>query len=142
MLIPPSASVAYRLPIVASVTGAEALAGFGVNHDALAVAPEMLDFQLVSFGPQNIHCIGSEAVLDENSIGQPLIMKPRCVDRFLNIELEIDDSNEDIGDGGDDGGAAGGAENQKELAVLEPLLSENDGRGHGGKRGLSRGDRF
>src|ERR1700676_274334 len=128
--IPPSASVAYRLPIVASVAGAQALAGFGVNHDALAVSPKMLNVQLVSPGTQNIHCIGREAVFDDNLIGKPLMMKPGRVDGFLDVERENDDADEDCGGGGDDGGAAGRAESQEELAVFEPILSEDDGWRH------------
>src|SRR5208283_5711779 len=118
MSIPPSASVTYRLPIVASVAGPEALTGFGVNHDALAVSPEMPNLQLVSLGTQYIHCIGREAVFDENLIGEPLMMKPGRVDGLLNVEGEIYDANQDVGDRGDDGGTAGGAENQKKFAVF------------------------
>src|SRR5216684_1260574 len=135
MSIPPSASVTYRLPVVTSVAGAEALAGFGVNHDALAVSPEMLDVQLVSFGTQNIHCIGREPVLDENSIGEPLMMKPGRVDGFLDVEREIHDADENVGDGGDNGGAAGRAENQEEPAVFE-----HDSGRHGGERALAGAD--
>src|SRR5271169_1359850 len=131
MSIPPSASVTYRLPIIASVAGAEALAGFRVNHDALAISPEMLDLELVSFGTENIHCIGREAVFDENLIGEPLMMKPGRVDGFLNVERKIDDADEDVCDGGNDLGTAGRAENQKELAVFE-----HDGGCHGRERAL------
>src|ERR1700722_1789041 len=109
MSIPPSASVTYRLPVVASIGSGEALAGLGINHDALGVSPEVLEFQLVPFGSQNIYCIGREAVLDENSVREPLVMKPWCVDGCLNIKFEIDDSDEHVGDGRDDGGAAGRA---------------------------------
>ena len=42
MSIPPLASVTYRLPVVASVAGAQPLAGLRVNHDALAISPKML----------------------------------------------------------------------------------------------------
>src|ERR1019366_5175867 len=101
------ASVTYRLPVVASVAGAETLAGFGVNHDALAVSPEMLDLQLVSFGAQKIHCIGREAVFDENLIGEPLMMKPGRVDGLLHGEREIHGADEQVGRGGYQRGAAG-----------------------------------
>ena len=116
MSIPPSASVTYRLPVVSSVAGAESLAGFGVNHDALAISPVSrgrIDSDLVSLGTQNIHCSGREAVFDENLIGEPLMVKPGRIDRFLNIEAEIDDADQNVGNGGDDSGAAGRAENQK-----------------------------
>src|SRR5260370_38123657 len=106
MSIPPSDSETYRLPIVASVAGGEALAGFWVNHDALAVSPKMLRVQLVSLGTQNIHCIGREAVFGENLIGEPLMMKPGRIDRFLDVEREIDDVHEHVNYGGDDCGAA------------------------------------
>src|ERR1700722_129547 len=109
MSIPPSASVAYRLPVVAPIGSGEALTGLGIDHDALGVSPEMFDVQLVSFGTQNVHCIGREAVLDENSIGKPLVMKPWCVDGLLNVEIEIDYADDNVGDRGDDGRAAGGA---------------------------------
>src|ERR1700686_1302074 len=135
MSIPPSASVSYRLPVVASVARAQALAGFGVNHDALSVSPKMAQRQLVSFGTQNIHCIGREAVFDENLIGHPLMMKPWCVDGFLNVEREIDDADEDVGDGGDDGGASGRAQDEEELAVFK-----NNGRSHRGERTFARAD--
>src|ERR1700686_919165 len=130
MSTPPSASVAYRLPVVAAVARAEALAGFGVNHDAFSVSPKMPQRQLVSFGTKNIHCIGREPVFDENLIGHPLMMKPGRIDGFLDVEREIDDADEDVGDGGDDGGAAGRAENQGELAVFDPILSEDVGWRH------------
>src|SRR5258708_11591901 len=94
MSIPPSASVTYRLPVVASVAGAEALARLGVNHDALAVSPEMLDVQLVSFGTQNIHCIGREAVFDEKLIGEPLVMKPWRVYSPGDVERTNHSSND------------------------------------------------
>src|SRR5260370_30239421 len=113
MSIPPSASVAYRLPVVASVAGTEALAGFGVNHDALAVSPKMPDRQLVSPGTQNIHCIGREAVFDENLIAQPLIMKPGRVYRFLHIESGIHDAAEDDWDAANDGRGARRPQNQQ-----------------------------
>src|SRR5271167_2421366 len=138
MSIPPSASVTYRLPVVASVAGAEALAGFGVNHDALAVSPVspgIIDFQFVSFGTQNIHCIGREVVFDENLIGEPLLMKPRRVDGFLNIEGEVDDTDQNIGNNGNDSRAAGRAENEEELAILE-----HNGWRHGRKRALAGAD--
>src|SRR5208282_1430799 len=140
MSIQPAASVTHPLPVVASVAGAEALAGFGVNHYALAISPKMLDVQLVSFGTQKIHCIGREAVFDENLIGEPLMMKPGRVDGFLDIEGEIHDADEDVGDSGDDGGAAGRSENEEELAVFESILSQDNGRGHGGERPLARAD--
>src|SRR5208282_1041541 len=136
MSIPPSASVTYRLPIITSVACAKALTGFGVDHDALSVSPKMIELQLVSFGMQNIHCIGREAVFDENLIGKPLMMKPWCVDGLLNIEGEIDDANQDVGDGGDDGGPTGGAENEEELAILE-----DDGWRHGRERAFAGVDR-
>src|SRR5260370_42315561 len=101
MSIPPSASVTYRLPVVASVAGAEALAGLRVNHDALAVSPEMLDVQLVSFGTQNIHCIGREAVFGENLIGEPMMMKPGRVGGLGDVEGEIHDANDGGGEGRD-----------------------------------------
>ncbi len=63
------------------------------------------------------------------------MMKPGRIDGFLNIEREIDDADQDIGDSGDDGGAAGRAENQEELAVFE-----HDGRRHGGERTLAGAD--
>src|SRR5208282_51451 len=135
MSIPPSASVPYRLPVVPSVAGPEALAGLGVNHDALAVSPKMLDLELVALGTENIHCIGRQAVFDENSIGEPLMMKPGRVDGFLNVKREIDNADEDVGNGSYDGGAAGRAENEEELAVFE-----HDGRRHGGERALARAD--
>src|SRR5580700_6833499 len=97
MSIPPSASVTYHFPVVASVAGAQALARLGVNHDALAVSPEMVHLQLVSFGTQKVHCIGREAVFDENLIGEPLMMKPGCVDRFLNVKREIDNTDDHVG---------------------------------------------
>src|SRR6202051_3750552 len=129
---PPSASVAYRLPVVAAVSRAQALAGFGVNHDALSVSPKMPQRQLVSFGTKNIHCIGREPVFDENLIGHPLMMKPGRIDGFLNVEREIDDADEDVGDGGDDGGASGRTEDEEELAIFK-----NDGRSHSGERALA-----
>jgi hypothetical protein len=46
------------------------------------------------------------------------MMKPGSVDRFLNIEREIDDAYQNVGDGGDDGGSAGRAENEEELCRL------------------------
>ena len=49
-----------------------------------------LTLQLVSFGPQKIHCIGRKAVFDENLIGEPLMVKPGRVDGFLNVKREID----------------------------------------------------
>src|SRR5258708_30611310 len=118
MSIRPSASVAYRLPIIASVAGAQALAGFRVNHDALAVSPKMFNVQLVPFGTQNIHCIGREAVFDENLVREPLMMKPWGVDGFLDIKREIHDADENIGDGGNDCRAAGAAQNQEKLSNL------------------------
>src|SRR5437868_6705532 len=135
MSIPPSASVPYRLPIVASVAGAQALTGLRVNHDALAVSPKMPDRQLVSPGTPNIPSIGREAVFDENLIGEPLMMKPRRVDSFLDIEGEIDNADQNVGNNCDDPGAAGRAENQKKFAVFQ-----HDSRSHGGKRALARGD--
>src|ERR1700686_3004088 len=135
MSIPPSASVSYRLPVVASVARAQALAGFGVNHDALSVSPKMAQRQLVPFGTQNIHCIGREAVFDENLIGEPLMMKPGCVDSFLDIEGEIDNADQNVGNNCDDPGAAGRAENQKKFAVFQ-----HDSRGHGGERALAGAD--
>src|SRR2546423_10486949 len=80
MLRRPSASVAHRLPIVASVGRAQALAGPGVNHDALGIAPEVLDLQRVSLGTQQIHCIGREAVFHFNYVGEPLMMEPVALD--------------------------------------------------------------
>src|SRR3984885_2636668 len=124
MSIPPLASVAYRLPVVASVARAQALAGFGINHDALAVSPEMPNVQLVSFCSQNIHCIGRKAVFDENLIGEPLMMKPWCIHRFLDIKLEIDHAHENVGHGCNDSWTAGRSDNQKELSVLEHDRSE------------------
>src|ERR1700686_151966 len=135
MSIPPSASVSYRLPVVASVARAQALAGFGVNHDALSVSPKMAQRQLVSFGTQNIHCIGREAVFDENLIRHPMMIKPWCVDGFLNVEREIDDADEDVGDSGDDGGTSGRAEDEEELAVFK-----NNRRSHGRERALAGAD--
>src|SRR5208282_2914530 len=129
MSIRPSASVTHRLPIVASVSGAEALAGFGVNHDALTVSPVcpgIINFEFVSFGAQNTHCIGREAVFHENLIGKPLMMKPGRVDGFLNIEGEIDDADQNVSNNCDDPGAAGRAENQKKFAALQ-----HDSRCHG-----------
>src|SRR5271156_4010169 len=113
MSIPPSASVTYRLPVVASVAGAEALAGLGVNHDALAVSPEMAHLQLVSLGTQKVHCIGREAVFDENLIGEPLMMKPGCIDRFGNVEREIHHPHKDVGDGRDNSRTARRTHNQE-----------------------------
>ena len=49
----------------------------------------MLDLELMPHGTKNIHCIGRQAVLDENLIGKPLMMKPGRVDRFLDIKIEI-----------------------------------------------------
>ena len=62
-------------------------------------------------------------------------MKPWGVDGFLNIEAEIEDTHEDIGNGGGDGGAAGGAEDEKDFAVFK-----NNGRRHGRKRAFSGAD--
>src|ERR1700692_4010534 len=115
---PPSASVAYRLPVVAAVSRAQALAGFGVNHDALSVSPKMPQRQLVSFGTKNIHCIGREAVFDENLIGHPLMMKARRVDGLLNVESKVDDADENVGYGGDDRRSAGRSEHEEELAIF------------------------
>src|SRR5271170_2926672 len=132
MLIPPSTSVTHRLPVVASVAGAEALAGLGVNHDALAVSPEMLDFQLMTLGAQNIHCIGRKAVFDENLIGEPLMMKPGRVHGFLYIKREIHDSYEYVGHRGDDSRSAGRTKHEKELAVFE-----HNSRRHGRERAFA-----
>src|SRR5258706_11302087 len=128
MSIPPSASVAYRLPIIASVAGAQALAGSRVNHDALAVSPKMFNVQLVPFGTQNIHCIGREALFDENLVREPLVMKPGGVDGFRDIKRKIHDADEDVGDCSDNRWAAGRAQNQEKLAIFE-----HDRRGHGGE---------
>src|ERR1700686_5498712 len=135
MSIPPSASVTYRLPVVASVARAQALAGFRVNHDALAVSPKITGRQLVSPGTKNIHCIGRKAVFDENLIGEPLMMKPGRVDGLLDIKREIDNADQNVGNNRDDPGAAGRAENQKELAVFK-----RNSRSHGRERALSGAD--
>src|ERR1700689_1439132 len=102
MSIPPSASVAYRLPVVSSVARAEALASLGPDHDALPISPKMLDLELMPHGTKNIHCIGRQAVLDENLIGKPLMMKPGDIDRCLNIEFEVDHIYQDIRNRGND----------------------------------------
>jgi hypothetical protein len=78
----------------------------------------MFGLGLVASGTQNIHCIGREAVLNQNSVREPLVMKPWCIDRFGDIEREIDHSDDHVGDGGDDGRAAGRSENQEKLAVF------------------------
>src|SRR5258708_21049868 len=140
MSIPPSASVAYRLPIIASVAGAQALAGSRVNHDALAVSPKMFNVQLVPFGTQNIHCIGREALFDENLVGEPLLMKPGGVDGFRDIKRKIHDADEDVGDCSDNRWAAGRSENEEELAVFEPILPEDDRWRHGQERALTGPD--
>src|SRR5580692_6640742 len=106
MSIPPSASVAYRLPVISAVARAQPFAGLGVDHDALPISPKMLDRELMPHGTKNIHCIGRQAVLDENLIGKPLMMEPGSVDRFLNVEPEVDHIDQDIRNRGDDPGAA------------------------------------
>src|ERR1700692_2864878 len=131
MSIPPSASVTYRLPVVASIARAEALAGFGVNHDAVSISPKMPQRQLVSVGTKNIHCIGREAVFDENLIGHPLMMKARRVDGLLNVESKVDDADENVGYGGDDRRSAGRSEHEEELAIFK-----NNRWSHGRKRAL------
>jgi hypothetical protein len=50
------------------------------------------------------------------------MMKPGRVDRFLDIEGEIHNADEDVGDSGDDGGAAGRSENEEKLAVFDTMV--------------------
>jgi len=82
----------------------------------------MADGQLLSLGPQNIHCIGRKAVFDENLIGEPLLMKPGRVDGFLNVKREIDDADKDVGYGGDDGGPPGEPRTRKSLPSLSTMV--------------------
>src|SRR4051794_9834444 len=108
-----SASVAYRLPVIASVTGTEAIARFRVDHNALAVAKKALDCQFVAFGTQHIHCIGREAVFHFNYIREPLMVHPRSIDGFLNVETKINHAHEHVGDVSNDGWAAFGAQHEE-----------------------------
>ena len=63
------------------------------------------------------------------------MMKARRVHGLLDIEIEVRDVDEDVGNGRDDRRAAGRPEHQPQLAVLE-----NDGRCHRRQRPLVRGD--
>src|SRR4051794_28846403 len=130
-----SASVAYRLPVIASVARTEAIARFRVDHNALAVSEKALDCQFVAFGTQYIHCIGREAVFHLNYIREPLMMHPRSIDGFLNIEAEINYVHEHIGDVSNDGWTAFGAQYKKQFIVFE-----NDSRRHGREWALARTD--
>src|SRR5664279_958738 len=130
----PCASESDRLSVIASVTGAQALAGVGVNLDALGVSPIFLLRTPPLFGWRANACVSghfvSHVLEDANRVGreanrlqldlvrQPLLVEAGSVDRLLNVQSVIHHAHQHIGDRGNDGGAALSTENQEELAVL------------------------
>src|SRR5215469_10162476 len=60
------ALIAHRLAVVAAVAGAEALAGFQVDGNALAVTPEMSHYEIMAAGAQQRLRVGRDAVFQQD----------------------------------------------------------------------------
>ena len=73
--------------------------------------------------------------LDEDLVGQPLVMDARRVDRLLHVHAVVDDVEDRLDRDRDDARAAWAADHHEQLAVLR-----DDGRAHRGQRPLARRD--
>src|ERR1035437_6983632 len=72
--------VTYRMTVVAAIAGAQAVAGFRIHEDALAIAPipvaiALIVREVVSHLLESVECIRRDPLLHIFDIRQPLIMK-------------------------------------------------------------------
>src|SRR5581483_8707497 len=93
-----SASVTHCLSVITNVAGAQALAGFQINLDTLAVAPVRLPvfpftFAKLDFIPhlsQQLRGVGRKPLFDIGDVGGCLVMEAARIHRSLNVHAVID----------------------------------------------------
>src|SRR5208283_2723230 len=86
-LISREALEAGRLPVVASVAGAQSLARLLIHGDAFGITPESLaDVNLVAHVLENVNRVRRETDrLHLDLIGHPLVVEARRIHRFLDV---------------------------------------------------------
>src|SRR5262249_29591624 len=120
----------------ALIVATKAISRFGINHDALSIAPVWISVRFLACWipkPQGLSLLFEQfdrvrrKTLSFNSraIRQPLIMKARQIYSLLDVESVIDDVHQNIRNRSDDRWAARGAKHEKELVIFR-----DDGRRH------------
>src|SRR6478672_12592661 len=89
-----------RSSIITLVARPQPLPGLQVNHDALTVAPVVTSFYLVTHPFKRPDCCRGKVLFRADHIRQPLMMKSRSVDGFLNVPFVVHHSHQDVGNSG------------------------------------------
>src|SRR5215472_12899744 len=129
--------VTHRLSTVAAIWSAQQLSRFGVDGNALAIAPVAFYVDLVAARLQQPDRIRGKAhTFDINFVGLPLMMKTRRIHRGLDVQPVVHYSHQNVGYGGDNTRPAWRTKHKKQLSVLK-----NNSWGHGAQRALTRRNR-
>ena len=108
---------------------AEEFAGFGVDGDHFAVAPDAgillvgycVAVDGVAHGFEFFGGCDGELLLDVDVVGKVLMVEAGGVGGLLDVETVVDGADDVVGYGGDDGGTAGRSHHEGELAGSVPV---------------------